>query len=394
MKKNILVATIAAISSVASVGVMADARTDSMGGASVASSDYLAAAGSNPALTTQYRDNDDFGLLVPSLTVEGSDPSKITDVDFDDYDEWLNNLSYELGSMPQYAPAVDNAKENLTSLLQEMDGTATLDLSAIVALSIPNQYLSATVFAGGKAHLITGFDLNEDDITLIENATSQADLDGLQSSANIVGAAITEVGIALGKTFAIGDRDWSFGVSPKMQKVETYNYQASYANYDEDDFDAARYSNEDTNFNMDLGVSTKFGENWTFGLAVKDAISKDYDTVTIDGVQHTYKVSPQATAGIAYNTRLFTAAFDLDLNEREHFAMGDERQFARLGAEFNAWDWAQLRVGYRHSMTGNLQDAITAGIGLSPFDLINIDLGAFYADENEAGATMNLSLTF
>ncbi|MCG3864996.1 MULTISPECIES: conjugal transfer protein TraF [unclassified Photobacterium] len=51
----------------------ADARGMAMGGTGVASADYLTSGFYNPALATNYKDNDDFGLMLPSVSVSAHD---------------------------------------------------------------------------------------------------------------------------------------------------------------------------------------------------------------------------------------------------------------------------------------------------------------------------------
>ncbi|EFB2293544.1 conjugal transfer protein TraF, partial [Escherichia coli] len=64
------------------------------------------------------------------------------------------------------------------------------------------------------------------------------------------------------------------------------------------------------------------------------------------------------------------------------------------GAEFNAWKWAQLRTGYRQNLVSNNGSAFTAGIGLSPFDVIHIDVAGLVGTDNNYGAIAQLQFTF
>jgi hypothetical protein len=90
-----------------------------------------------------------------------------------------------------------------------------------------------------------------------------------------------------------------------------------------------------------------------------------------------------------------TVAVDIELTKQERFAsLNDETQYLRFGIEGNAWDWAQLRAGYEIDMQDNADSAITAGIGLSPFDVVSLDLAGNYAGSNQLGASANLAFTF
>jgi hypothetical protein len=45
-------------------------------------------------------------------------------------------------------------------------------------------------------------------------------------------------------------------------------------------------------------------------------------------------------------------------------------------------------------MQDNADSAITAGIGLSPFDVVSLDIAGNYAGSNQLGASANLAFTF
>ncbi|EJZ1645337.1 conjugal transfer protein TraF, partial [Escherichia coli] len=56
--------------------------------------------------------------------------------------------------------------------------------------------------------------------------------------------------------------------------------------------------------------------------------------------------------------------------------------------------WAQLRTGYRQNLVSNNGSAFTAGIGLSPFDVIHIDVAGLVGTDNNYGAIAQLQFTF
>ena len=51
----------------------------------------------------------------------------------------------------------------------------------------------------------------------------------------------------------------------------------------------------------------------------------------------------------------------------------------------------QLRAGYEMDLEDTLDDSLTAGIGISPFDVVSLDLAGSYAGENQFGASLNLA---
>ena len=77
-----------------------------------------------------------------------------------------------------------------------------------------------------------------------------------------------------------------------------------------------------------------------------------------------------------------------------YHAENDDLQAWSLGAEWDVLGWLQLRGGYRHDLKSNLDDAITAGVGLSPFKVFHFDLAGLYAGSDEFGASLQTSFTF
>ena len=58
-------------------------------------------------------------------------------------------------------------------------------------------------------------------------------------------------------------------------------------------------------------------------------------------------------------------------------------QYASLGAEFDLLGWLQLRTGYRTNLAANnMDDVVSAGFGISPFDLIHLDIAAMANPNN------------
>jgi len=98
---------------------------------------------------------------------------------------------------------------------------------------------------------------------------------------------------------------------------------------------------------------------------------------------------------------LLTIAVDYDLSENKPILSDSEfdelkTQYLAVGAEFNTFDFAQLRVGARKNVASGIPDgakdtALTAGIG---FWLgFNLDLAATYTD-NSVGAFVQTGFRF
>ncbi|WP_176686990.1 conjugal transfer protein TraF, partial [Escherichia coli] len=135
-------------------------------------------------------------------------------------------------------------------------------------------------------------------------------------------------------------------------------------------------------------------DNWTLGLVAQNLIPRSIETKEVHGVTETFKVRPQATAGVSWHNDLFTTALDIDLTPASGFTSDSKRQFASVGAEFNAWKWAQLRAGYRQNLASNDGSAFTAGLGISPFDVVHIDVAGIAGTDNNYGALAQLQFTF
>ena len=129
---------------------------------------------------------------------------------------------------------------------------------------------------------------------------------------------------------------------------------------------------------------------------MKDLLSQTIDLKDKTGLKRdTYELNTQITLGAAYSGELLTAAVDFDLTKQERFkSLNDETQFVRFGVEGNAWGWAQLRAGYEMDLEDTVENAFTFGIGISPFDVVSLDLAASYAGENQFGVSGNLAFTF
>ncbi|WBA16229.1 conjugal transfer protein TraF [Salinivibrio proteolyticus] len=374
-KKHLLVLALAACSGSAVAATNpTDARTNAMGGAAVAAGDYLSAGFHNPALAALDPDSA-FGVVFPYLGAEVRDP-----------DELLDNLD-------DISDAYDN--NDLTAAQQAMRNAqgdqAHLDAGVGAAVGIPTGSISATLFTSGIIEGAVLPDIKDSDITTPSINPS--------STATIVAVGVGELGVALASNVEIAGQRIAVGVSPKLQRITTYNYGVSVDSYDTDDWDDSRYREEDNGFNIDVGAVWQTGP-YRVGLAGKNLISNDVDTVTSSTTGHsfTYEVGPQFTLGSAFVSDFVTIAGDIDLNKSKGFKgtlnIDDDTQFFRIGAEFDAFGHAQLRTGYRADMKDNVEDAFTLGLGLSPFGVVNVDIAASIIDSNSYGGSAQLAFTF
>lgn len=350
-----------------------DARGNAMGGVGVASGDYLSAGFHNPALAALDPESA-FGVLVPYLGAEVRDPDELVD------------------GLDDVADAFDtNDANQIEQSLRAVQGDkAYLDAGVGAAVGIPTGSVSATLFTSGLIEGAVLPDIDTSDFGVTSNPNSNA---------TIIAAGIGELGVALATNLELAGQRVAVGVTPKLQRITTYNYGVAVDDYDTDDWDDSRYREEENTFNLDLGAVWQSGP-YRVGLAGKNLISQDVDTVTSTRTGHsfTYELEPQITLGSAFVSDFVTLAADLDLNKKKGFKgtldVDDDTQFFRIGAEFDAFGHAQLRTGYRADLEDNVDNAFTLGLGLSPFGVANFDIAASIIDSNSYGGSAQLAFTF
>lgn len=115
--------------------------------------------------------------------------------------------------------------------------------------------------------------------------------------------------------------------------------------------------------------------------------------------KHTLELNPMITAGVAHTGDYHVATAELDLTKKKAFGYEDDTQWLALGAEFDAWRYAQLRVGVRQNLASNSDNdgieestQFTAGLGLNVLGA-RLDLGALYSSA-DVGAAIELGTSF
>lgn len=371
-----------------------DSRSHAMGGVGVSSSDYLTAAFHNPALVSKYNDSDDVGVLLPSIGAQVSDSNELIDQ--------LDNFSDVYGNL-ENNQSQENA-DTVIEALEKMKGdSASIQAGVGMVVAIPNDVISVAMFtkAYADAYVLAAVDDSDLDSSNLTNPNPQLDSKGVT-----MGVSILEAGVALSKSIEFVQGTLYVGLTPKYQQVNTINYIVDIDSYEFDDWDQDQYQNEESNFNADIGIAYEMPQGFVFGLSGRNLIEQTYKTTTTSSVSGEYTINPVYTVGASFNHPLLTVALDIDLNENERYSdingldnLGlnsdsDNTQMAGIGAEFNAWNWAQVRLGYQHDIAGTFDDQITAGIGLSPFGALHLDLSASYSGENEFGAVIQTYMTF
>ncbi len=378
-------------SSVFAANWIADARGNAMGNTGVTTADFVAAPFYNPALTAVYRDEDDFGLLLPAVNINARDPDdSLTTVD--DIQSLVDELDqYDADPSSADPSVIDRLNEKLDALSDDQPLGVTAGLG--LAVAVPIKTLSVNLFSRSYLELLVDQDIDSLNST---GSSIQAQYDDLKSRlsssyVDLLAFGYTEFGLAFAKQFNIYNQQISFGISPKLQKLATYKQHVTVEDFDVEDYDQSKTTKNA--FNLDLGA-VWLKDSYRAGIAVKDLFKQEIETADVSGVD-SYTLEPQVTVSAGYVAEFFSAGVDVDLTEQERFSTGDDNtQFARIGVEGNAWGWAQLRAGYEIDMAGTLDNSITAGIGISPFDVVSLDIAASYAGANQAGGSVNLEFTF
>lgn len=383
-----------------------DARNDAMGGTGVASSNYTTAPLSNPALLTKGRAEDRVSVILPSVGVQITDKDKMIDK-IDDVTDTVNRYQdvfedFDLIDLINNYSSIRSASGDLANQLRDLRGNkADGAAGAAIVVAVPNETLPFAFVAKayGTAHLQT--DVAQSDIDYLDSvaAGTRIPLPGdqylLRSSATGVAAIVADYGIAVAHEFMIGEQPVSVGITPKLQQTRLYNYRASVYNFDKDKVTNSEYRTNDTGFNIDAGLSTDVGENWTFGLSAQNLISRDIDTKEVNGYRDTYQIRPLVTAGAAWHTEKLTASLDVDATRTKRFKSQDDSQYAGVGVEYRVLDWLQLRGGYHADMKSNDTNVVSAGFGISPFNnRVHLDLAGSVGEDNTWGAMAQLGFSF
>ncbi len=246
-------------------------------------------------------------------------------------------------------------------------------------------------------------------ITILEGGelSAAAEDPELDSYVEVVGIAISEVGVSLAHEFNVEGRRFAIGVTPKLQSIETFHFVSemdSDEDIEEDDFDDSRSSY--SHFNLDVGASFYVDDKrkWLVGIMVKDLIGQSFDladapvkgsltNAVIEG--GSVSLSPKIRAGVAYKAKKFDLSADLDLTENDPVAFEKATQYASFGGEWRPVSFLQLRGGLRTNLAGDT-NVVSLGAGLSPWK-VHIDLAVLTdisKPEKELGAALETGFYF
>ena len=436
MNKKLLCALVISLFSTqcfsTSFGVF-DPRSLAMGGTGVASGDASNASHYNPALLSVTHEDDDFNLVIPSVTVGYSDPNDLQDA-FDKYDKAnyetaldtaisnYNNsatASALISNSSSVATAAQNIKNGVNTLANK---AVVFNASAGVLFAIPSEKVAVSVYTAGRAVGGGNLNISTADNTLLQDyidvlacignlsgASSIGDViacdtgttdvinnttgkfnntdtaTALTSTADMRGAVITEVGVSFAHKFE-SLNDFAIGITPKSVNVNTFDSSIG-VETSSVDINTGRKDYTDTN--IDLGIAKKISDKTKIGVVAKNLISKEYKTA----LNNTIKLKPQYRAGIAYQNDWALLAADIDLAKNEGLGFENDTQFAAIGLELDLLDTVQFRAGYSHNLVNKTaaDDGMPSiGLGFSPFG-VHLDLAVA---SNNAGVQAGVQLGF
>ncbi|EGR0317097.1 conjugal transfer protein TraF [Vibrio cholerae] len=368
-------------SSAIASNLLMDARGAGMGNTGISTADYLLAPYYNPALTAVYRKNDSFGILLPSIGLRAEDK-----------DESLKTIDDLQDSIEQFERAGVGAatQENVDQLNRYLDQLADDKPLAVtagigIAVALPLDAVSLNFFTRGYAEVIAKANV----AAKSGNSANEVKTRYESSDVDLTAFGYTEVGLAVGKQVVLGGQTVALGVTPKVQQLRTYQDNASVKSFDLDDYDKSEV--KDNAFNLDMGAVWLI-DQYRVGIVAKDLFAKDIQT---QNRNNTYKLDTQIAVSGSYVSDFFIAAVDLDLTKQRRFnGDNDDTQFMRFGVEGNAWGWAQLRAGYEVDLQNSLDNSVSVGLGVSPWDVVSLDLAGSYAGDNQFGLSANLAFTF
>lgn len=385
------------------------ARSLAMGGTGVAIAHPATANTANPAMLAsgQHEWSDDFGLILPSVNVRLADEEEVVD-QIDDIQDAIDAYDDSASMSPIQAQAEAG---KLHDQLQALKGdTMRADMAAGISVAVPGERLAVGVFTNANIQVTARARVDDRDLERLENIANgsiyppPSDPD-LHSSGHALASAVIEAGISLARSFELGlQNPVQLGVSPKYVQLRTYQYTALIDDFDEDDFDNGDYESTKSGFTMDLGAAYAFGEKqqWNTGVAVRNLIPMELDSKynTARGEQEeTLELNPMVTAGISHTGEYHVLTAEAELTEQKGFGYADDTQWLAVGAEFDAFRFAQLRLGARQNIASNDDNSgieedtqFTAGVGLSPFGA-RLDIAGLVSDA-DVGGSIELGVAF
>lgn len=373
-----------------------DARDMARGGAGLTLGEYHQSL-SNPALVNERRPEQNFSLGI-NIGVIASDKDGIIE-DVEDVQDDLDDLEECQGG--NGCPDSDD----IADTMETMNGKKVrVDAGGGLLIGLPSDKLALAFSAQTRASIGAAFRYDNNDRNELNEAdggdtnpndnNAEFKQEDLRSELFATGIEVREFGITAGKQLDLGPlKDLQAGATFKYQDIMLVYNRQTIGDYETDEvLDEENSVKDHTGVNVDLGLRKLLGGENQYSVAatVRDLLPQSYSGPGGED----YDMSPVVSAAGGYHRGFFKAEAGLDLTKRRGFGLLKETQFAHLGAELSAGRHAQLRFGYRKDLKSNVSDLTTVGIGLSPFDVMNLDITAMTGDGETYGAAVNLGMRF
>jgi hypothetical protein len=203
-------------------------------------------------------------------------------------------------------------------------------------------------------------------------------VDSLTSFARVKGAGIVEFGVSLAKEYDVLGFPVSFGVTPKLMRVQTYEATQAVSGGEI----VSRTSEQDFNSgNVDVGVAVELADHYRIGLAVKDVMDQHFDT----DLGNEVLIQAKPRLGMAYISEGLQIGLDIDLDTVT--AIGEEASIQELsvGGEWQSSRNFYLRAGYRHDLNAEREDIASVGVGMHLGGVL-IDIAYAYGNSSQGVA--------
>lgn len=384
------------------------ARSLAMGGTGVAVAHPATANSANPAMLAAKHHSwaDDFGLILPSVNARYADDEETVDqVDA------IQNTIDQINS----TSTMGGAQASAASLQQQLKAidrdTARVDVGIGLSLAVPSPSVAVGVFTNGslRATVQGQYDPSDDALlqSIVDGTPPPPNFeDSLKSRARVLASAVAEVGVSFAHSYELDNgNSLQLGLSPKFVRLQTYQYTETVAGFNDNSFDSKENETHKSGFNLDLGAAYAFGDTgqWNAGVAVRNLIPMKLDSAAsrpLLGEQvRTLNVDPQVTVGLAHTGQYHVLTAEVQLTKNKAFGYEDDTQWLALGAEFDAFRYAQLRIGARQNLASNDSSRgvaetsqLTFGVGLAPFGA-RLDIAGLVSS-TDTGAAIELGAAF
>lgn len=394
-----------------------DARTMAMGGTAIANSQSGNAGYYNPALLATYnklKEKSGNSRLSFPLSVRGT--NLILDSgNFENrnYDDELTAAINGYNNNPGAATA-QNVASVANSISGDLDQVGNrphiVDLFAGLMIGVPSKYeggsfyLYSRVIANGQANITAqdrqlldlyisslnavaaGQGIPQNQLFDANNGALLDLTDTLQSNILARAVQITEAGVAISKSYEIGDREYYFGFTPKLQILRAYSFFEDTQNLNQQ---STEQSESNKGVNVDLGAAVDWLPQLRVAVVVKNLFPRQ--TRTPNGIS--IDMNPVTRLGAQYKGRYYSLAMDLDLYPNQSIGIVDKSHIFSLGGE---WVTRNRKLalwgGYRYDFQFADSHSFSLGTRL-PIWRSQLDL-AYVFGPNETGLALQYSYRF